>query len=68
VLVRRLAASSILFACTLSLAACASLTKPPAAALPCGDPCAAAACPSAFVCEVDARCAARCLPEGVPKH
>jgi hypothetical protein len=64
---RRLAVSSILVACTLSLAACASITKPPAAPLPCGDPCAATACPSAFVCEVDARCVARCQPEPIPK-
>jgi hypothetical protein len=31
----------------------------------CGDPCANLACPSAFVCTVDAHCAARCQPEPV---
>jgi hypothetical protein len=53
----------------LMLAGCA--TVPGArASNACGDPCANLACPSAFVCTVDAHCAARCQPEamkpGVP--
>jgi len=41
---------------------CASLSTA-AAARQCGDPCASMSCPSAFSCQVDAHCAARCQAE-----
>jgi hypothetical protein len=39
----------------------------PRAAAACGNPCASTVCPSAFRCDVDVNCTARCQPEPVPR-
>jgi hypothetical protein len=57
-----LVALFLIVAGSLSLAGCASLSTA-AAARQCGDPCASMSCPSAFSCQVDAHCTARCQAE-----
>jgi uncharacterized protein YcfL len=44
------------------LAGCASLNGGTAVAQ-CGNPCASLSCPSAFTCQVDGQCVARCQAE-----
>jgi hypothetical protein len=47
---------------SLLLAGCAALNGGSAVAK-CGNPCAAVNCPSAFYCQVDGSCVARCQAE-----
>ncbi|HSZ82756.1 MAG TPA: hypothetical protein VLA14_10770 [Polyangia bacterium] len=54
--------SLLTMAVSVWLAGCASLNGGPAVAA-CGDPCAAVSCPSAFSCQVDGHCVARCQAE-----
>jgi hypothetical protein len=47
----------------LAAAGCGTLAKPVSTAGSCRNPCASLSCPSAFTCDVDAQCRARCVPE-----
>jgi hypothetical protein len=56
--------NKVLFALVASvlLGGCATLNGGSAVAQ-CGNPCAAISCPSAFFCQVDGNCIARCQAE-----
>jgi hypothetical protein len=58
--------AAVLLGTALVLGACSSQPSLPRPGTPdrCGNPCAMA-CPTAFRCDVDAQCVARCTPESL---